>query len=195
MKYFCFSFLVFLLSCSSNNKEEIKKIVSVNDSTVEIAKDVEILYSDSAVVKVRIKSPTLKIYREKGESFDEFPDGLLVEFLDKNKNVKSWMKADYALKKENEKKIFVKDNVELYNHKKDKLLTDELIWDEANEEIYTYKYVKIIQPSKGDTSWGIRFRADQEFTRFEMDNYSAIKNVENLAKGLGKEENKKPTGN
>lgn len=195
MKYFFVPLILLFIACSSNNKEEIKKIVSTNNASVEIAKDVEILYSDSAVVKVRIKSPTLKRYREQGESFDEFPDGLLVEFLDNNKRVKSWMKADYALKKENEKKIFVKDNVELYNHKKDKLLTDELIWDEANEEIYTYKYVKIIQPSKGDTSWGIRFRADQEFTRFEMDNYSAIKNVENLAKGLGNEENKKPPGN
>jgi len=115
MRFISLSIFFCLIACSTNNKEDIKKIVSNNSTSVEIAKNVEILYSDSAVVKVRIKSETLKRYKDQGETFDEFPDGLLVEFLDENKRVKSWMKADYALKKENEKKIFVKDNVELYN--------------------------------------------------------------------------------
>jgi len=184
MRYLFFLLVFLLASCARNNKEEIQRIISPNNLTVEIAKDVEILYSDSAVVKVRIISPTLKRYTEQGEAFDEFPDGLLVEFMDDNQNVKSWLKADYALKKENEKKIFIKDNVELYNNRKDKLLTDELIWDEANEEIYTYKYVKIFQPSKGDTSLGNRFRADQEFTQFVISNYSAVKNTSKLSEGI-----------
>lgn len=175
--------LFFLSSCAENNRQSVSKISSSDDVTVEIAKDVEILYSDSAQIKVRIISPTLKRYRDQGEVYDEFPDGLNVEFMDNNQRVKSWLTAEYALRKENEKKIFIQNNVELYNKNKDELLTEELIWDEGNEEIYTNKLVKIRQPSRGDTSLGIGFRADQEFTEFEISRkFSAIKNIDDMAK-------------
>lgn len=123
----------------------------------------------------------MKRYKVKGESYDEFPDGLLVEFLDDNKRVKSWMEADYAVRKDREKKIYVENNVVLYNKRNDKLETEALVWDEDIEEIYTSRPVKISQPSRGDTSYGHGFRADQEFTRFEIKKkFSAIKNVEQL---------------
>ena len=176
------------LSCS-NDKFDIKKYRDKDSISVEIASNVEMLYSDSAEVRVIIKSPTLKRYTDQGETYDEFPNGLLVEFLDENHQVSSWMKADYALRKQTEKKIFVQRNVELFNRSNDELLTDELIWDEDAEEIYTSKLVKINQPSKGDTSIGIGFKADQEFTRFEIKrNYSAIKNIDKLTEDF-KEEN------
>ncbi|MDA8692937.1 LPS export ABC transporter periplasmic protein LptC [Saprospiraceae bacterium] len=176
-----------VVSCN-NDKFDIKKYKTKDHFSVEIAKDVEMLYSDSAQVSVIIKSPTLKRYTDQGETYDEFPDGLLVEFLDDNLNVSSWMRADYAIRKQTEEKIFVQKNVKLFNKVDDELLTDELIWDEGAEEIYTSKLVKINQPSKGDTSIGIGFRADQEFTRFEIKrNYSAIKNIDKLTEDLEKE--------
>ena len=174
---FISSVLLFLSACS-NDKKAIKNLVEKNNVTQEVAENVEIFYSDSAVVKVRIKSPKLIRYSDQGEYYDEFPDGLLVEFLNQNKRVTSWLEADYALRKDVEKKIFVKDNVRLFNKDNDELYTDELIWDENNEEIYTYKAVKINQPSQGDTSFGIGFRADQEFTKFSINKYTALKNIE-----------------
>ena len=123
----------------------------------------------------------LKRYQVRGENYDEFPNGLKVEFLNEDTLVKSWLIADYALRKENDKKIYVEDNVKLYNRRNDQLLTDELIWDEKSEELYTNKAVKIAQPSTGDTSFGFGFRADQEFSRFEIDRkFSAIRNIEEL---------------
>ena len=159
-------FFIFILSCiflwaCSNDIKDIRKVTSIPNIKVETATDVEILYSDSGIVKVRILSPTLKRYTEQKETYDEFPDGLIVEFIDKNKRVKSWLEADFAIRKENDKKIYVEKNVVLYNKRNDKLMTEELIWDEAAEEIYTNKPVKITQPSVGDTSFGIGFKADQ----------------------------------
>jgi LPS export ABC transporter protein LptC len=101
--------------------------------------------------------------------------------------VTSWLEADYAIRKDKDKKFYVKENVVLYNKRNDKLETDELIWNEELEEIYTNKPVKITQPSIGDTSFGFGFKADQEFTRFEISRkFSGIKNVENLTKELKK---------
>lgn len=180
MKYLLLASILLFIACS-NDIKEVNKITRTNEALSEIAKEVEILYSDSAIIKVRIKSPTMKRYKVKGESYDEFPDGLLVEFLDDNKRVKSWMEADYAVRKDREKKIYVENNVVLYNKRNDKLETEALVWDEDIEEIYTSRPVKISQPSRGDTSYGHGFRADQEFTRFEIKKkFSAIKNVEQL---------------
>ncbi len=176
--------LVFLISCT-NNITDVDNIVTSKKAKADVATNVEILYSDSAVVKVRILSPTMKRYTIKGESYDEFTDGLKVEFLDKNKRITSWLVSDYALRKDREKKIYVEKNVVLYNKQNDKLETDELVWDEGAKEIYTSRPVKISQPSKGDTSFGYGFKADQEFTRFEIKRkFSAIKNVEELTKDL-----------
>jgi len=165
--------------------KDINKIVSSTKYQEEVAFNVVITYSDSAVVKVRIISPKMKRYYHKGESYDEFPDGLLVEFLSPSKKVTSWLEADYALRKDKEKKIYVEKNVVLYNKQKDKLETDELVWDEEGEEVYTSRLVKISQPSRGDTSLGYGFKADQEFTRFEIKRrFSAIKNVDDLTRDL-----------
>lgn len=173
-----------MCSCASENKDT-KVNISKKEALAEIAKEVEILYSDSAIVKVKIISPTMKRYNLKNESYDEFPDGLLVEFLDENKRVTSWLEADYAIRKDKEKKIYVENNVVLYNKRNDKLETEALIWDEGLEEIYTSRPVKISQPERGDTSYGHGFRADQEFNRFEIKKkFSAIKNVEDFTKDL-----------
>ena len=184
MKYLALFFITILAACS-NDIKEVNRILPSKEIRADVAKNVEILYSDSAIVKVRILSPTLKRYKHNGDSYDEFPDGLKVEFLDNNKRVKSWLEADYALRKDREKKVYVERNVVLYNKRNDKLETSELIWDEANQEIYTSQHIKISQPERGDTSFGVGFKADQEFTRFEIKNkFQGIKNVEELTKAL-----------
>ena len=176
--------LLSIASCT-NDLAEVKSISEPNDFSLEIGENIEMLYSDSAIVRVRILSPLLKRYTTRQESYDEFPNGLHVEFFKENQKVTSWLTADYAIRKDKDSKIYVENNVVLYNKRNEKLFTDELIWDEENEIIYTNKVVKIVQPALGDTSLGFGFRADQEFTRFEfLRSYSAIKNIDDLAEKL-----------
>lgn len=176
--------LITVTSCS-NEMAEINAIIPSKNVKVEIARNIEMIYSDSALVKFIITSEELRRYLHRGESYDEFPKGIHVEFFDENQRPKSWLDADYAIRKEEENKVFVKENVVLYNTKKDKLETDELVWDENSEEIYTNKPVKITQPAVGDTSFGFGFKADQEFTRFEIKRkFWGIKNIEELKKEL-----------
>ncbi len=177
---FSFYFIVFLLLIGcTKSKEEIDALFQEEDLRIEIAKDVEILYSDSAQVQMKITATTLKRKVDRIKSVDEFPDGVFVEFYDNNGRIISWLEANYAIRKEGEDKIFVKDDVKLFNQKNDQLETDELIWDEKAGELYTNKFVRIAQPEIGDTSAGYGFRAKQEFQRFEiMKRVSAIKKVD-----------------
>ncbi len=183
--FFTYSLLLLLTSCS-NNLEEVEALVGGQSLNKEIATDVQILYSDSAYVKVIIESPLMIRYMSRDENIDEFPKGLHVRFLDQNGKEKSWMDANYAIREEKDGKIYAEDSVVVYNARNDKLRTDEIVWDEANEIIYTERAVKIMQPSRGDTILGFGLVANQEFTKFELKKrFSGIKgNFENLAKKL-----------
>ncbi len=156
------------MAACSNSIEEVDALFTDRDLKIEQAKDVEILYSDSAKIKLKITAPTLKRYVEKKNSIDEFPDGVLVEFYDNQGKIISWLKSDYAIRKDEDKQIYVKQNVKLYNTNDDELSTDELIWNELTGEIYTNKYVRIAQPQRGDTLFGYGFIAKQEFQRFQL---------------------------
>lgn len=169
-----FKYMVAVLLCiqylaCSNEIKEIDSFINERIRTqVETGKNIRIIYSDSALVRVIVHAPVMERYTSFTEPKDEFPKGILVEFLDGNKKVFSWLKADMAVRDELKKKIIAKGNVEFYNDKQEKLETPELIWDEQEKIIYTDKLVRITQAEKGDTTYGFGFRANQDLSRFEI---------------------------
>ena len=166
--------------------DDVNKLFDDSIIETEIAKDVEILYSDSAQLRVRVISPILLRHIDKTDPHDEFPEGLRAEFYNENKRVVSWLESKYAVRYEKSERIITKDSVVLYNKKNEKLETSELIWDEKEKRIYTDKFVRITQPEKGDTSYGYGFITDQDFNRFEIKRkFTGKTNVEDIRKSLG----------
>ncbi|MBK8051861.1 MAG: hypothetical protein IPK35_00935 [Saprospiraceae bacterium] len=110
-----------LYSCS-NKPEEIDELLAADiRSGIERGKNIRIIYSDSAVVKAIIHAPVMERYNEPGNSKDVFPKGILLEFLEKNKVVKSWIKAESAVRDDKIKKIIAKGNVTCYDNENKKL--------------------------------------------------------------------------
>ncbi len=160
--------MYFFTSCS-NQESEVDALVAENiQSNTEKGKNIDIYYSDNAQVKLVIHAPEMIRYTEYGNTKDAFPKGILLEFLRENKEVYSWLKAESAVREEREQKITARGNVIFYNDKGEKLETPELVWDEKDRIVYTDKLVRITQAEKGDTTYGFGFRANQEFTRFEI---------------------------
>lgn len=170
LKYIVFSlFLAICTLCAcSNDMKDVDALISSYGVDREIAEDVEIFYSDSAVVRIKITAPKLVRYLNKSQPNEEFPEGLVVEFYNVHKQPYSWLKADYGMRDVLKKQIITRKNVLMYNRKNEKILTSELIWDETNEILFTEKFVKIIQPATQDTTTGFGFETNQEFSRFEI---------------------------
>jgi LPS export ABC transporter protein LptC len=166
-KYIFVFFCVCFLSCS-NDIAEVNKITQTFDVSKDVGTNVKIVYSDSAFVKVIVEAPTLERYNDVNAQKDVFPNGILVSFLDENKVATSWLKADRAERNPRDKKMIAKGNVVFYNAQNDKLQTSELIWDENTKQIKTEKFIRITQPTKGDTIYGIGFVTDQNFKRIEI---------------------------
>ncbi len=182
---------IFLLTACSNNLEEVDALLQKEEIRSETAKNIELIYSDSAQVKLKIQAPLLKRMPDGNQSIEEFQEGLKADFYGPDKNITAWLESKYAIRREKENEITVRDSVVLWNKRKEKLETSELIWNEKEEILRTNKFVRITQPTKGDTSYGWGFQSNADFTRFEIKNkFSSKMSATEISKALGKTENK-----
>ena len=178
---FLFAFVLLtslFVSCIKGKGEDV---VSQFDPSKETARDIEMLYSDSAVVKFRIVSPLLEKYEENGMLVEEFSEGLRVDFFDDNKKVISNVYANYALRKGAEGSMLLRDSVVIISEKGDKLETSSLTWDEANKKISTKKFIRLIVGESKDTLYGTGFTANSDFTNFAISTFSGRRKYANLS--------------
>lgn len=174
-------FFLFLSSCK-NDLAEIKRFINEEETMVETIRDFETLYSDSAIVRVRMQGPKMLRYVDKNTPKQEFIDGIKVEFFNANKRVTSRLTAKYAERDEKEKKIIVRDSVVWESINKEILETSELIWDEKEERVYTNKFVTIRRPK--EIIWGYGFESNQEFTRSKIRAIEGRLRADGLKKNL-----------
>ncbi len=117
---------------------------------------------------MKIESPYFEATDDKENRKVTYPNSIKIEFSDKSNASQSWLTADKAVNDITGKKFIFSGNVKLFNKYGDKLEGPELIWDEKKEHLTTDKFIRIIQPSKGDTIFGYGFRANSNFTEFEI---------------------------
>ncbi len=136
-------------------------------SPTEIATDVDVVYSDSAMLKMHMKTPLMKRFTIKvKEGYTEMPKGIFVEFFDDSGNVKNMLRANYAIKYEISKLMEVRYNVVVLNSQGDKLETEHLIWDEIKRRITSDKFVRIT--TKKEILEGDGLDANEDFTEYEI---------------------------
>lgn len=155
----------FLISCG-HGIEDPYDFYFNSPQLGETAHNIEILYSDSTYVQVRITGKTLYRYTEAGQVREEFPDGVQVEFLDRAGNVNSWLNAKKGYRRPSEKLVILRDSVIMHNIQKESLRTSELTWNEIDGDIYTTKYVEIRRP--GEIIKGFGFKTNEGMTEYEI---------------------------
>jgi len=174
---------IFIFSCTSSTKQ-IDKLFEKKQAPEEKGANIKMMYSDSADVVLLLESPVFITKNKGNKKTIEYPDGIKISFLNKKDEPTSWLIADKAVNLVKDKKFIVRDNVRLFNKNNDKLQTSELIWDEKKEILTTEKFVKITQPSKGDTLYGYGFVSNREFTEFEIKKRLFGKIVEDIFKDI-----------
>jgi LPS export ABC transporter protein LptC len=170
MRYFCLAFVVSLVFACTPKDEEINELFSADlNENLRIGKNIRIVYSDSAVIRLVVNAPEMLQYQSQNNyTKDVFPKGVLLEFMGPNNTVNSWLKAETAIRESRTQKITAKGNVVFYDSKNQKLETPELIYDQNTRIVYTDKLVRISQAEKGDTTYGFGFKANESFSIFEI---------------------------
>ena len=163
--FFCLLPALFFLACTDSIKET-RQVFTQDDVAVEVGREVEILYSDSAYVRVRVTGPLLHNYSDREKPRQEFPEGIKMDFLMPDLSVRSVLTAKAATRYQTEGRIVVRDSVVLTTVKQEKLETEELIWDEKTAKIRTDKFVKVSQP--GEVIYGFGLEAEQDFSYWRI---------------------------
>ena len=147
--------------------DEVNTITAKNNYPVEAGKDIEVIYSDSGFVKIKLNAPEMR--RFQGEKpYMEMQKGVKVLFYDSALNIKSELSAEYAISYEKEKIMEAWNKVEVVNEKKEKLNTEHLIWNEREAKIYTNEFVKITTGK--EIIYGNGLESNQNFTKYKITN-------------------------
>lgn len=157
--------IIMLFACENDLRkvEQIsakKLLVPVDKST-----GVEIIYSDSAIVKAKLITPELLNFKTE-KPYIEMNKGVTVIFYDQTQQESSRVKADYAIRRERENIVELKRNVVATNIKGETFKSDELIWDEAKSRFYSNKLVSIT--SNQNVLYGTSFWANEDFSYYEI---------------------------
>ncbi|RLD37152.1 MAG: LPS export ABC transporter periplasmic protein LptC [Bacteroidetes bacterium] len=167
-------FTAMLFACE-NQMETIRELTMADTIPSEIAKDVHIIYSDSAKIQMILTAPLL--YQIGGEDpYIEFPNGLKIKTYDKNNKEISELQAEYGKRFQKSKLMEVERNVIVTNYNSGKkLLTEHLFWDEKKKKIYNNVFVTIIEKDK--TIHGDSLKANQSFEYIKIFNVRGTINV------------------
>ena len=140
MRLFIF-FLIALISCT-NDPKLVQEFVSDKQQPIEQIKGAELLHTENGKIKVRVLATSIERFHDIQPSLI-FSDHLEVYFYNDSSLLQSTLMADYASIDEEKKIMIAQNNVILISIDNKNLETDELVWDEKKNKIYTDKKVKI----------------------------------------------------
>lgn len=148
---------------------------------IQSAKNIDIIYSDSAIVKAKITAAQLDRYVNKIKgAYSDLPKGVKIVFYDKQMNIQSQLTAKHATRYDKTKVMEVNNNVVVINKKGEQLNTEHLLWD--GEKIRSNEFVKIT--TADEIIYGQGLEANQNFTQYKIFN---IKGTITLNKGEKKD--------
>ncbi|MCB0395052.1 MAG: LPS export ABC transporter periplasmic protein LptC [Flavobacteriales bacterium] len=157
--------LLSILTACEADLAKVDLVTSQDETAPEVAHNVEALYSDSAMLKVKLNAPLMeRFYGEK--PYVEFSKGLHVVFYDSVAQPNAELTAGYAIRYVNERKMEARRNVVVVNERGERLVTEHLVWDEQKQIIFTEEEVHITRDD--EVIWGQGLEADQHFNRYRI---------------------------
>lgn len=165
MKWLFFISFVLILACTKK-EYDLDVLRTPRDYSIEEARDVHVVYTDSAILRVKIEGPLLRRYIYRFRVEEEFPEGVAVTFYDGRSQPTAWLTAKYAIRKPQDHQTIVRDSVVLRNTQGEKLEGLELIWNEKDETISTDKLIRITRPE--EIIYGRGFKSNQDFTKYTI---------------------------
>lgn len=148
-----------LFSC----REDVDKSQLENyQGPYRISHEVELLHSDSALVRTKLMAAKQLEYLNRDT---EFPEGIVIHFFDKDGTLSTKIRADRGFYDRKNNLYRGEGDVQVENLKKEqKLSSEELFWDPGKKKIYTEKFVTVEEPER--TIKGTGMEADEGFNQY-----------------------------
>jgi LPS export ABC transporter protein LptC len=162
-------FFLAFASCE-NDLENIKKVTATDQTPDQITNGLHSIYSDSGLVVYEILANRMEVFEKPNQS-TYFKNGLTVNYYNKQGDMVSSLKADYAEIKEAENLVVCRNNVIFTNYEKQQTLkTEELFWDKKLKKVRTSKNFFVESPTMEASGMGLE--TDETFSNYKMYDFS-----------------------
>jgi LPS export ABC transporter protein LptC len=158
----CVSSCIFFTACE-NNVNEVKALGSKGGG-IDVGKDVAIYISNEGKITAKLMAPIMNKYLVDSGRMIEFPTSLKVDFYKDSLVIESKLSAKYAHYIETENKVFLRDDVIVFNILGDTLWCKEMYWDQNTNSFHTDKDVIVKQHNPIAKIYGKGFEANQNLT-------------------------------
>jgi LPS export ABC transporter protein LptC len=158
-------FCIFLSSCE-NDIKVVNDLNFKDTMPIETIKNMEMIYSDSGKIQYKVISPIVNRYKS-NESYDEFPKGLTILVYDSLLQVKSSLRANYAIHFIKKEIVEGKNDVVIVS-KLETINTEHIVWNHKIRSVYSDVFVK--RTNKDGVLYGDGFDADETFSKYTIRN-------------------------
>ncbi len=173
--YFSLFILHASLFFACGEPKQAKKVVPYSGPIEEI-NDVKLLYSEGAVVKVKLT--TAKQLRYENEN-RRYPKPVHILFYNPAGEEITTIDSDSGRYDKAKDVYVVMGHVVVVNkQKQEKLLTPELTWNPVTKKVYTEKDVSILSQLTGEKLYGTGLDANQDFSKYAIRKVNGVFNVQ-----------------
>lgn len=152
------------VSAEDNDSIEIPNMVTT---------DVNMLISDSGVIKYKAISPLWYVYENDVKNkYWYFPEGIRLDQVDHDFETEFSIESDTAYNYETKQLWHLIKNVKVHSTAGEYFETNDLYWDMRNHKVYSDSFIHIERPDAIIEGFG--FTSDDAFTKYEIRQSSGI---------------------
>lgn len=161
---------MFSASLFSCREDLDKSQLEVYEGPYRISHNIELLHSDSALVRTKLMAAKQLEYLNQDT---EFPEGIVIHFFEKDGTLSTTIRADRGYFDRKNNLYRGEGDVQVENlQKEQKLSSEELFWDPGKKKIYTEKFVVVEEPDR--TIKGTGMEADEGFNEYTFTKVTGI---------------------
>ena len=170
--FLSYSLVTLLFGCSAKSNEQAPISDSIEVPNM-VTSDVNMLISDSGVIKYKAISPIWYVYEnDPRNKYWYFPEGIRFDQIDTTFTTEFSIEADTAYNYETKQLWHLIQNVKVHSTAGEYFETNDLFWDMRNHTVYSDSFIHIERPDAIIEGYG--FTSDDAFTKYEIRQSSGI---------------------
>ncbi|MDR0815475.1 MAG: LPS export ABC transporter periplasmic protein LptC [Bacteroidales bacterium] len=167
-KFFLLLFLFAGMIACSNDMQVIQRDIDPDEEPDLTAYQVNMDYSDSAVLQMHLETPLIKQFTGENNPRDSFPKGLHAWMYEKNGTLKAEIRANWALHETKKKLWEARSNVVIISAKGESLESEQMFWDEGKGIVYSTKFTKYTSGTGTIATGRNGMWAKQDFSQWKL---------------------------
>jgi len=158
----------FFISCSDAEEHMAAAVNPEDSASVMMSHGVNMLVSDSGVIKYRIVTERWEVNEIRQPNRWEFMKGIFFEQFNEKFQVEAYIQADTAWYYNKQRLWKLRGRVSIRNVKGLNYSSEELYWDGLKHEFYSTVFSRVVTPDR--TMEGTYFRSDEKMERYLVTN-------------------------